>query len=61
MVLACSLVADSECIVAEDTFGPYKTEEACIDRARVMIEQMTYILPGPHQYKFKCVPKGQAT
>ncbi len=61
MVLACSLVAESNCIVAEDTYGPYKTEEECLARTQVMIEQMTFIMPGPHQYKFRCVPEGLAT
>jgi len=55
IVLACVIGMPDKCITAEDTRGPYKTEQECVMRAYEMITGMQMILPVPHEYSYKCV------
>ena len=56
MVLACAIgnVTPETCIEARDTYGPYKTEEECVERVHEMIKSMALTVPMPMQYTYKC-------
>ena len=55
MVMACVMHVQDACVVAEDSRGPYQTQEVCVVRAKEMIEELATMLPLPHTYKYKCV------
>jgi hypothetical protein len=61
IVLACVIGMPDKCITAEDTRGPYKTEQECVMRAYEMITGMQMIFPVPHMYRYKCTVEGLPT
>jgi hypothetical protein len=54
IVLACVIGMPDNCVKAEDTRGPYKTQEECVLRSYEMITAMQMMLPAPHTFKYKC-------
>lgn len=63
VVVFCALgVTDpSECVTAEDTRGPYETHEECRVRIDEMVQGISYMIPAPLNFYFKCSepePKG---
>jgi hypothetical protein len=45
MVLACAFINAPKCLQFEDTRGPYRTEEQCIERIGEMITNIREISP----------------
>ena len=56
IVLFCAIgVADpNQCVTAEDTRGPYETREECHARVQEMVAGISYIMPVPLNFHFKC-------
>lgn len=61
VILACVIGMPDACVEAEDTRGPYATEQECVMRAYEMISSMQMLLPIPHMYKHKCTTEGLPT
>ena len=43
-----------QCIIFEDSRGPYQNRVQCQARAEEMVIDMSPILVGAHTYSFKC-------
>ena len=56
VVVFCAMgVTDpSECVTAEDTRGPYETREECRVRIDQMVQGISYMIPAPLNFYFKC-------
>lgn len=56
IVLFCAIgVADpNQCVTAEDTRGPYETREECYARVQEMVAGISYVMPVPLNFHFKC-------
>ena len=56
IVLFCAIgVTDpNQCITAEDTRGPYETQEECYGRVQEMITGISMMMPVPLNFHFKC-------
>ena len=55
LILACVMSAPTQCIEAEDSYGPYETKGQCVMRVHEMVAQMRMAFPVPHTYRYKCV------
>ena len=53
IVLICSMVTN-QCLEAVDTWGPYKTEQACIERTVKMKEAIESENMGWKAVTYKC-------
>jgi hypothetical protein len=62
MFCALGITDPNECMTAEDTRGPYETREECYVRVQEMVTGISYMLPMPLNFHFKCeTPKGVTT
>lgn len=58
-MLVCSLTASSGCTGLSDMFGPHKTYEGCMERAREMHEFAHTIFPFPINVTYGCKQLGE--
>jgi len=52
-IMACSMMT-GQCVIFEDSRGPYQNRVQCQARAEEMVIDMSPILVGAHTYSFKC-------
>lgn len=57
IVTACMFFGPPECATFEDTRGPYRTEDECIERIEEMISGIWEISPGFTVVSTSCAPK----
>ena len=59
LVMACLVSDPSYCKVLEDQWGPYKSYEACEERALAMGRLVSRHMPGYKAVRWKCNPAGK--
>jgi len=43
-----------QCIIVEDSYGPYPKKIQCEQRAAVIVTDVAEVLGSPHSFSFKC-------
>ena len=62
IIFACAFIVTQECVRFEDDWGPYATEEQCIERIVEMINNIRTISPDLHIVRTLCrIEKGVST
>jgi|11BtaG_2_1085332.scaffolds.fasta_scaffold92352_2 hypothetical protein len=59
-ILVCLAPTMQQCFPAQDTYGPYKEEQVCIERAQEMQQQVIDNIPMHIPVAYQCIiPQGE--